>query len=161
MAEKTDSKVGGAPFRDCIQSYIAETFDGELEVYSEVYLGRTIVGRKRRADILVLQPKSGKALALEAKYQAEKGTTDQKMPYSIQDCIAMPVPAFIVWGGPGWSDGVKGLLRASGRAVEVRIESSQSPIKLVESTELDAVLAVHFGLWPRLLEKQGKKKVAA
>lgn len=133
--------------------HVVKRFSG-LQAYPEVRLGRTIVGRKRSADILVVHSGSGKALALEAKYQDGMGTTDEKIPYAIDDCKAMPIPGFIVWAGKGFVPGVRTLLRSCGCAVEVEVEVDEAKQEIVvtDATELEAVLAMHFAQWPEFLK---------
>ncbi len=148
-------KIGGKPFRNIIARYLATRFDEDLDIYVEVNLGRSIIGKRRKADVLAVTKEGSRALAFETKYQGVPGTTDEKILYALEDCRAMPIPALIVWAGAGWSDGTVRLLRASGLAVEVHLNTAKGEV--TEATELEAFVAVQFGLWKRFLN--GKRRM--
>jgi hypothetical protein len=105
-------------YRDLIASYIDRVFGRRgLVVYTEISLGKTIIGKNRRIDVFVLRAADQQALALECKTQESGGTTDEKIPYALQDLEALWVPGCLVYGGEGWSSGVMHTLRSSKRAV--------------------------------------------
>jgi hypothetical protein len=150
-------KLGGKPYRQLVAAHVAKTFAGaDLLVYEEVPLGSSIIGKDRHVDILVLSKKTGHAVGLQAKYQASAGTTDEKIHYALADCAAMWIPAVVVYGGPGWSLGVRHTLEASRHAVRAEVNSAG---QVGESAELDSFLAAQFGLWATILKN--KKPVAA
>jgi hypothetical protein len=60
-----------------------------LVVYTEVSLGKTIIGKRRRTDVFVRHEVEPLALGLECKYQASSGTTGEKMPHALADLEAM------------------------------------------------------------------------
>lgn len=149
-------KLGGKPYRQLVAAHVAKTFAGaDLLVYEEVPLGSSIIGKDRRVDILVVSKKTGAAVGLQAKYQASAGTTDEKIHYALADCAAMWIPAVVVYGGSGWSLGVRHTLEASRHAVRAEVDAGGL---IAESAELDSFIAAQFGLWTTILKT--KKPVA-
>jgi hypothetical protein len=134
-------------YRDSIAEYVETNFGAKgLVVYTEVSLGKTIIGKNRKLDILVLRKSDQRSLALECKYQRVSGTADEKIPYALQDLDAMWIPGCLVYAGEGWSQGVLHTLEGSRLAVyclPVPPELARTPATL----ELDHVLAAVFGLW--------------
>src|SRR5262245_18765362 len=110
--------VNAHEYGDLIAAYIdAKLSSRGLTVYTEVSLGKTIIGKHRKVDIRVLRPSDQRALALECKYQQVAGTTDEKIPYALQDLEALWIPGCLVYGGEGWSKGVLHTLEGSKLAV--------------------------------------------
>jgi hypothetical protein len=138
----------GNQYRDLIASYIDRNFE-ELVVYTEVSLGKTIIGKDRKIDVFVIRARDQRAIALECKYQEVQGTTDEKIPYTLEDLEALWIPGCVVYAGEGWSRGVLHTLEASRLAAyclpEVGLERSR------ETLELDHVLAAVFGLWEAVI----------
>jgi hypothetical protein len=150
-------RLGGKPYRQLVAAHVANVFAGaDLLVYEEVPLGSSIIGKDRHVDILVLSKKTGYAVGLQAKYQASAGTTDEKIHYALADCAAMWIPAVVVYGGAGWSLGVRHTLEASRHAVRAEVDAAG---RISESAELDSFIAAQFGLWSTILKH--KKPVAA
>ncbi|MCI0407928.1 MAG: hypothetical protein L0191_05075 [Acidobacteria bacterium] len=89
-----------------------------LEVKREVTVGRRIWGAKRRIDVVVTQPHSRITLGLECKYQKDRGTTDEKIPATILDIAAWPIPGLVVFEGEGISENIRSYLYSTGKAVE-------------------------------------------
>ena len=56
----------------------------EVVVYTEVSLGKTIIGKNRKLDVFAVRRSDQCALALETKYQEVQGTTDEKIPYALK-----------------------------------------------------------------------------
>jgi len=134
-------------YRDLIASYIDKNFGPRgLVVYTEVSLGKTIIGKKRQLDVFVLRKADQRALAIECKYQRVSGTTDEKIPYALQDLEAMWVPGCLVYAGDGWSDGVLHTLEGARLAVSCMPEQP-ALARTNDTLELDHVLAAVFGLW--------------
>lgn len=105
-------------YRDLIAAYIDVNYGPRgVVVYTEVSLGKTIIGKNRKLDVFALRKADQRALALEAKYQEVQGTTDEKIPYALQDLEALWIPGCLVYAGPGWSKGVLHTLEGSRRAV--------------------------------------------
>src|SRR5690606_31224462 len=99
--------VSGNLYRDRIAAYVHEQFSAHgLLVYTEVSLGKTIIGKRRRIDVFIRHDSKPLALGLECKYQATSGTTDEKVPYALADLEAMWIPGCLVYAGSGWSRGV-------------------------------------------------------
>jgi hypothetical protein len=72
-------------YRDLIAAYLDVNYSPKgIVVYTEVSLGKTIIGKNRKLDVLALRKADQRALALEAKYQEVQGTTDEKIPYALQ-----------------------------------------------------------------------------
>jgi hypothetical protein len=140
----------GHPYRDRIAGYIHRHYAPlDLVVYTEVALGKTIIGKDRRVDVFVLRPTDARALGIECKYQDSSGTTDEKIPYALQDLEAMWIPGLLVYAGAGWSSGVLHTLQAARQAV--RCDPREDLGRGRETLELDHVLAAVFGLWTHVI----------
>lgn len=144
----------GAEYANTIARYVFKNFgDRGLRVYREVGVGKTIIGKSRRIDILVLNDASNEALALECKYQDSPGTVDEKIPYALDDMRAMRMPGYIVYAGVGFSPGVIHLLQSS----EMAAYCLPDPDRLERTNntrELDHVLAQTFHWWDILTENK-------
>src|SRR5689334_19849097 len=80
-------------YRDLVATYIDRNFGSQgLAVFTEVSLGRTIIGKSRRIDVFVLRERDQMAFAIECKYQKVSGTADEKIPYALQDLEALWIP---------------------------------------------------------------------
>jgi hypothetical protein len=141
----------GNQYRDLIASYIHHNYASEgLDVYVEISLGKTIIGKDRYIDVFVVRPDDRKALAIECKYQDSLGTVDEKIPYALQDIEALWVPGCLVYAGRGWSKGVLHSLEASRFAAQCLPDAvTLTPSRLTR--ELDHMLAAIFGLWDLVL----------
>lgn len=138
--------ASGDEYRDRIAKYIHDAYSVYgLLVYTEVSLGKTIIGKRRRIDVFVRHETQEAALGLECKFQASSGTTDEKVPYALADLEAMWIPGCLVYAGGGWSSGVLHTLEGSRNAVYCDPPAQPGPSKATE--ELDHVLASVFGLW--------------
>jgi hypothetical protein len=146
--------VSGNVYRDRIAAYVHENFSAfGLVVYTEVNLGKTIIGKRRRIDVFVCHETKNLALGLECKYQATSGTTDEKVPYALADLEAMWIPGCLVYAGEGWSSGVLHTLDGSRNAVfcDPPEDNHRDPTKTIE---LDHVLASVFGLWSTVIPEE-------
>jgi hypothetical protein len=103
-----------------------------LEVRRQVKVGRRLWGAERRIDVVVTEPQSRRRLGLECKFQGVTGTAEEKIPTTIQDIAAWPIPGIVVFSGEGFSPYMRSFLIASGRAVELE--------------DLEAWLRLFFGL---------------
>jgi hypothetical protein len=90
-----------------------------LEVRAEYQVGRRIWGAVRRIDVIITHPQTRKTLGVECKYQAVTGSAEEKIPSTIQDISAWPIPGIVVFGGDGFSTNMRSFLIASGKAVEL------------------------------------------
>ena len=103
-----------------------------LEVRHQYQVGRRIWGAVRRIDVILTHPVTRKALGVECKYQLVPGSAEEKIPSTIQDISAWPIPGIVVFAGEGFSENMRSFLIASGKAVE--------------APDLPPWLALFFGL---------------
>lgn len=149
MAEAPD-KVTGKDYADSIARYLRQNYGNRgIEVYREVSMGKTIIGKNRRIDILAIHTESAVALAIECKYQGSAGTTDEKIPYTLQDLEVLPLAACVAYAGTGWSDGVLHMLRGSPMAAYCLPGSDLRPGP--ETSDLDHIVAMTFKWWDVIL----------
>ncbi len=81
------------------------------------------------------------------------GTTDEKIPYALQDLEALWIPGCVVYAGEGWSQGVLHTLEGSKRAVFCLPEPPDLA-RTIATRELDHVLAAVFGLWDEVISEE-------
>jgi hypothetical protein len=91
----------------------------ELDAREQVRVGKRLWGADRRIDVVLTHPQSRKRLGLECKFQGVTGTAEEKIPTTIQDIAAWPIPGIVVFDGEGFSPYMRSFLIASGRAVEL------------------------------------------
>jgi hypothetical protein len=103
-----------------------------LQSHAEVPVGRRIWGAVRRIDVVLTNPRDRRRLGVECKAQDKKGSTEEKIPTTIQDIAAWPIPGIVVFSGEGLSKNMRGFLTASGKAVEIG--------------DLEGWLRLYFGL---------------
>ncbi len=143
----------GHEYADLIASYIVSNYGGRgADVYREVSIGKSIIGKNRKVDILVLG--GGEGFAIECKYQESQGTADEKIPYTLDDLAALQMRGCVAYAGDGFSPGVIHMLEASELAAYcLPTIGSLTPSK--STRELDHLLAMCFGWWDVLVA--GKK----
>jgi hypothetical protein len=150
--------VTGNEYRDLIASYVHNAFGPHgLVVYTEISLGKTIIGKDRQIDVFVVRPGDQRAIAIECKFQDSQGTADEKIPYALDDLAALWIPGCLVYAGGGWSRGVLHTLEASRLAAFCH----PTAIDLTPSRatrELDHLLAATFGLWDLVIPVTKKFK---
>jgi hypothetical protein len=147
--------VTGHEYRKRVASYIVSAYwDRGIQVFEEVNLGTSIIGKQRRVDLFILHPQERKAFALECKYQDVSGTADEKIPYTLQDLAALRMPSAVVYAGVGFSEGVLHLLQASELAAYCLPDDTLKPLgrrsgESIDSGtwQLDHVLAMAFSWW--------------
>ncbi len=129
-----------------IARYLYQTYHRRgIVLYREVFAGKSIIGKNRRVDLMLVCEATNQAYALECKYQGSQGTADEKIPYALADVQALRMAGCLVYAGEGWSEGVLHLLRASPYAAACL---PIPPLGPAETTrELDHLLAMHFGWW--------------
>jgi len=138
--------LSGKEYADLVAAYILKNFGARgLTVYREVSMGKTIIGKNRHVDILVLHEQRSVVLAIECKYQDTLGTVDEKIPYAIQDMQAMGLPVCLVYAGAGFSSGILHMLAACPIAAQCLPAASLEPSR--ETRELDIAVAMAFGFW--------------
>ncbi len=148
-------------YRDLVAEYVDVTYGPrDILVYTEVSLGKTIIGKNRKLDVFVLRKSDQRALALETKYQEVQGTTDEKIPYALQDLEALWIPGCLVYAGPGWSKGVLHTLEGSRRAVHC-LPAPPELARTNSTRELDHVLAAVFGFWDQVIPEERLFSTAA
>jgi hypothetical protein len=145
----------GNQYRKLIARYLVSAYGARgVQVYEEVNVGTSIIGKQRRLDLFVLA-NDGKALAVECKYQDSSGTVDEKIPYALQDLTALRMPGVIVYAGVGFSEGVLHLLQGSEYAAYCLPNEQDllpTPRRSGDSIntgtwQFDHVLAMSFGWW--------------
>ena len=139
--------VSGAQYAKLIATYIKRNFSERgLEIYREVKVGKSIIGKNRTVDILCVDRGQSRALAIECKYQGTLGTVDEKIPYALQDIEAMRMPGVVVYAGEGFSQGVLQMLRAHRLAAYCCPDAPHCRPNR-HTRELDHVLAQTFNWW--------------
>ena len=103
-----------------------------LKAETEVVAARRIWGPKRYIDVVVTHEQSGKRLGIECKFQATRGTAEEKIPATIQDIGYWPIPGIVVIDGKGFSTNMEGYLMSTG--------------KVVWFEDLEGWLRLYFGL---------------
>jgi PD-(D/E)XK nuclease superfamily protein len=88
-----------------------------LEVKQQYKVARRIWGAERNIDVILRNPTSGKTLGIECKFQDVRGTTEEKIPTTIQDIKAWPIDGIVVFAGEGFTDNMKSYLVSTGKAV--------------------------------------------
>ncbi|HVA66820.1 MAG TPA: PD-(D/E)XK nuclease superfamily protein [Elusimicrobiota bacterium] len=88
-----------------------------LESRRQYRAGRRLWGRERHIDIILRDKKSQKTLGIECKYQGGAGTADEKIPSTIKDIEAWPIPGIVVFDGEGF-ESMRPYLLSTGKAVE-------------------------------------------
>ncbi len=154
--------MNGTQYAIWVAKYIVTNFaDRGLSVYREVNMGKSIIGKNRRVDVLVINDEQNKAVALECKYQSVPGTADEKIPYTIQDSNAMQMDAFVVYGGEGFSKGIFHMLEASELACHAEPSNNvdNDYNRTSNTKELDQILAMRFKWWD--IFTVGRDKIVA
>ena len=141
----------GTEYRNLIAAYLHHNFGpAGVVVYTEIQLGKTIIGKDRCVDVFLVREADQRALAIECKFQDVRGTTDEKIPYALQDLEALRVAACLVYAGTGWSPGVLHTLAASPLAAYC-LPDPETRSRSAETRELHHFIAATFGLWDLVL----------
>ena len=144
----------GAEYANLVAAYVARRFGSRgLKVYREIRVGKTIIGKNRCIDIFCVTGDGRQAFAIECKFQDSQGTVDEKIPYALDDLLALPMAGCIAYAGRGFSEGVQHMLAASRHAAYCLPASGQTG-SAPETRELDHLLAAHFGWWDVLTENK-------
>lgn len=88
-----------------------------LRVGKQIRVGRRLWGAERRIDLVLRHPDSGSSLGIECKYQGVSGSAEEKIPATVQDISAWPIPGIVVFAGPGFSENMRAYLHSTGKAV--------------------------------------------
>ena len=89
-----------------------------LEAMEQVRVARRNWGAERYIDVVLIYPQTRKTLGLECKYQAVRGTAEEKIPATIKDIEAWPIPGLVVLAGEGFTENMRSFLISTGKAVE-------------------------------------------
>lgn len=90
-----------------------------LAARQEVRVGRRLWGAERLIDVVLTDPTTRKSLGIECKYQGGSGSAEEKIPTTIRDIEAWPIPGIVVIGGEGFSEHMRAYLYSTGKAVDV------------------------------------------
>ena len=136
----------GAQSANRVASYILHNFGHRgITVYREVPFGKSIIGKNRRIDVMLIEEATRTAMAIECKYQDSFGTADEKIPHALSDIQQIGMPVCLTYAGEGFSEGIRHMLAASPLAAHCMPDAM---LTMSESTrELDAVLARTFRWW--------------
>jgi hypothetical protein len=129
MAGGAYAVTSGAELRDKVAALAQEL---GLQVKIEVRVGRRLWGAVRCIDVIVTRPDTGKTLGIECKYQGSGGTAEEKVPATMQDISAWPIPGIVVFGGEGFSPNMVAYFHSTGKAIWL--------------ADLEAWLRLFFGL---------------
>jgi hypothetical protein len=101
-----------------LEAAVAELGDRlGLQVRRQFKLGRRIWGAGRAIDVVLSHPSGTPRLGIECKAQDKSGSAEEKIPTTIQDLAAWPIPGLVVFDGGGFSPNMRSFLLASGKAV--------------------------------------------
>jgi len=90
-----------------------------LECRRQFRVARRIWGAERRIDVVLSHTETRKTLGVECKYQEVTGTAEEKIPATIQDIGAWPIPGIVVFAGSGFTANMKSFLISTGKAVHI------------------------------------------
>jgi hypothetical protein len=90
-----------------------------LEARQQVQVARRIWGAARKIDVVLIDPQTRKTLGIECKYQGGGGSAEEKIPSTIQDIAAWPIPGIVVFSGDGFTQNMKSFLISTGKAVQL------------------------------------------
>ena len=114
MAGRSTAVANGADLRNRV---VVMAHRLGLETKTEVRVARRIWGAERCIDVVLTRRDTGRVLGVECKYQGARGTAEEKIPATIQDIGAWPIPGLVVFAGEGFSENIRAFLYSTGRAV--------------------------------------------
>jgi hypothetical protein len=129
LAGKATAVTSGGELRDKVAA-LGGTLG--LDVRVEVRVGRRLWGAVRHIDVVLTRKETGQTLGVECKYQGGGGSAEEKVPATIQDITAWPIPGLVVFGGSGFSSNMVAYFHSTGKAVSL--------------DDLEAWLRLFFGL---------------
>lgn len=91
-----------------------------LEVERQVVMGDRIWGTRRHVDVVLSKADTERMLGIECKFQRSKGTTEEKIPLTVEDMEDWPIRGIVVLHGEGFSSDFKPFLKGRGRIVEFK-----------------------------------------
>lgn len=128
MPPKAQGPSSGKDLEDAV-AVLAATLG--LDVRRQAKVGRRLWGAERRIDLILTDRTTRKSLGIECKYQGGAGTAEEKIPATIADIAAWPIPGLLVFDGKGFSNNMRSYLISTGKAVEFQ--------------DLQAWLELYFG----------------
>lgn len=118
--------------RDLVRT-VKELAEGlGLTVRTEVRVGRRLWGAVRKIDVVAADLTTRRTLGLECKYQGGQGSAEEKIPATVDDIAAWPIPGIVVFAGAGFSTNMRQFLLSTGKAVALE--------------DLEDWLRLYFGL---------------
>ena len=90
-----------------------------LETMEQVRVARRIWGAECYIDVVLIHSQTRKTLGLECKFQGVRGTAEEKIPATIKDIEAWPIPGLVVFAGEGFTENMRSYLLSTGKAVEL------------------------------------------
>jgi len=105
-----------------------------LDARRQVKVGRRIWGAERYIDVVLRNPETYQSLGIECKFQGGHGTAEEKIPTTVQDINAWPIPGIVVIAGEGFSTHIRSYLYSTGKAVD--LEDLEIWLKLFFGLEL-------------------------
>jgi hypothetical protein len=90
-----------------------------LLVRRQVKVGKRIWGADRYIDVVVTERESRQSLGVECKYQGAQGSAEEKIPTTIKDIEAWPIPGIVVIYGEGFSERMRAYLYSTGKVVDL------------------------------------------
>ena len=120
---------------DLAKAVVAVGVSLGLLAREQVRVARRIWGAERHIDVVLTEPQTRKNLGLECKYQGTRGTAEEKIPSTIQDIAAWPIPGLVVFAGEGFTENMRSFLLSTGKAVE--FEELEPWLRLYFSLPLD------------------------
>ncbi len=90
-----------------------------LDTQTEVRVGRRLWGAVRMIDLVVRDPVTRRTLGIECKAQEQAGSAEEKIPATISDIAAWPIPGIVVFSGAGFSSNMRQYLISTGKAVSL------------------------------------------
>jgi hypothetical protein len=117
---------------DLVREVLQLAYELQLAARTQVRVARRIWGAVRKIDVVLTHTETRRTLGLECKFQGVPGTAEEKIPSTIQDIAAWPIPGIVVFSGVGFSPNMIAFLLSTGKAVEL--------------VDLRAWLTLYFGL---------------
>jgi len=117
---------------ELVTDVVALAVELGLKARTQVRVARRIWGAVRRIDVVLTHTETRRTLGVECKFQGSQGTAEEKIPSTIQDIAAWPIPGIVVFAGEGFSPNMVAFLISTGKAVEFE--------------DLRAWLSLYFGL---------------
>ena len=112
--QETQRVTSGADLERAVAAVAA---DLGLQVRTQVRVARRLWGAERRIDLVLRHPDTERSLGIECKFQGTGGSAEEKIPATIQDIAAWPIPGLVVFDGGGFSTNMRAYLHSTGKAV--------------------------------------------